>query len=121
MSVGVTDGHAADHVISRCAALGDGTRWRVLEGVGTQARSASDLTDLVPVSRQAIAKHLAVLEAVGLVERVTVGREVRFQALGSGLSGLAADLDAVGREWERRLDRLARLAEETHRRAPREE
>lgn len=94
------------------AALADDTRWAILELLGTRARSASELAAELPVSRQAIAKHLAVLEAAGLVESTREGRSVRHRAIGASLSALADRLDAIGRQWESRLERVARMAEE---------
>ena len=97
--------------VQQLAALADDTRWAILELLGSQPRSASELARELPVTRQAIAKHLAVLEAAGLVESVREGRSVRHRAVGASLSALADRLDAIGRGWERRLGRLASLAE----------
>jgi DNA-binding transcriptional ArsR family regulator len=94
------------------AALGDDTRWSILSALAEGEASASALEAVLPVSRQAIAKHLAVLQEVGLVESVRVGREVRFRVLGSELSGTARRLDAIGTAWERRLQEIKRIAEE---------
>jgi len=93
------------------AALGDETRWSILAALGEGDASASALAERLPVTRQAIAKHLAVLAEVGLVEPVRVGREVRYRVLGAELSATAARLDAVGREWERRLAVIKEVAE----------
>lgn len=93
------------------AALADDTRWAILELLGSEPRSASELARELPVSRQAIAKHLAVLEAAGLVDAVRDGRSVRYRAIGSSLSALADRLDAIGKAWDARLGRLAALAE----------
>lgn len=93
------------------AALGDETRWSVLEALGGGEASASALAERLPVSRQAIAKHLAVLESVGLVEAVRVGREVRYRVLGSQLSATARRLDRIGAEWDRRLAAIKEIAE----------
>ncbi|ROR67235.1 helix-turn-helix protein [Agrococcus jenensis] len=93
------------------AALADDTRWAILELLGSEPRSASDLARELPVSRQAIAKHLAVLEAAGLVDAERDGRALRYRAIGASLSALADRLDAIGRQWESRLDRIARIAE----------
>ena len=93
------------------AALADETRWSILVALGEGDASASALAERLPVSRQAIAKHLAVLQAAGLVEPVRVGREVRFRALGSTLSDAARRLDAIGAEWDRRLAAIKRIAE----------
>jgi DNA-binding transcriptional ArsR family regulator len=94
-----------------CAALADDTRWEILRLVGEADRSASELAELLPVSRQAITKHLQQLEAVGLVEASRDGRSIRYRALGSRLSQLATRLDAIGRAWDARLDRLRGVAE----------
>jgi DNA-binding transcriptional ArsR family regulator len=94
------------------AALGDETRWSILTALGEGDASASALAERLPVSRQAIAKHLAVLEHVGVVEPVRVGREVRFRVLGAELSAAAARLDAIGAAWDRRLAAIKRIAEE---------
>jgi DNA-binding transcriptional ArsR family regulator len=93
------------------AALGDETRWSILAALGEGDASASALAGRLPVSRQAIAKHLTVLHEVGLVESVRAGREVRFRVLGSQLSATASRLDAIGAEWDRRLAAIKRIAE----------
>ena len=93
------------------AALGDETRWSILTALGEGDASASALAGLLPVSRQAIAKHLAVLQDVGLVESIRVGREVQYRVIGSELSTTARRLDAIGAEWDRRLALIKQIAE----------
>ena len=93
------------------SALGDETRWSVLTALGEGDASASALAARLPVSRQAIAKHLAVLQEVGLVEPVRVGREVQFRVIGSRLRATATRLDAIGAEWDRRLAAIRNIAE----------
>ena len=93
------------------AALGDETRWSVLAALGEEDASASTLAGRLPVSRQAIAKHLTVLEEVGLVEPVRVGREVRYRVLGARLRTTATRLDAIGAQWDRRLAAIKEIAE----------
>lgn len=93
------------------AALGDETRWSILAALGEGDASASALAGRLPVTRQAIAKHLSVLQEVGLVESVRVGREVRYRVIGSELSATAQRLDAIGAEWDRRLAAIKRIAE----------
>jgi DNA-binding transcriptional ArsR family regulator len=93
------------------AALGDDTRWSILAALGEGDASASALAGRLPVSRQAIAKHLAVLQEVGLVEPVRAGREVRFRVIGAQLSATAQRLDAIGAEWDRRLSAIKTIAE----------
>ena len=93
------------------AALGDETRWSVLAALGEGDASASALAGRLPVSRQAIAKHLAVLQEVGLVEPVRVGREVQYRVLGAQLRETATRPDAIGIEWDRRLAAIKEIAE----------
>ena len=93
------------------AAIGDETRWSILVALGDGEASASALSDRLPVTRQAIAKHLAVLNEVGLVESVRVGREVRYRVLGAQLTEAARRLEAIGTEWDRRLTAIKRIAE----------
>lgn len=93
------------------AALGDETRWSILAALGEGDASASALAGRLPVTRQAIAKHLAVLQEVGLVEPVRAGREVRYRIVGAQLSATARRLDAVGAEWDRRLAAIKEIAE----------
>ena len=93
------------------SALGDETRWSVLTALGEGDASASALASRLPVSRQAIAKHLTVLQEVGLVEPVRVGREVQYRVIGSQLRATATRLDAIGAEWDRRLAAIRKIAE----------
>jgi DNA-binding transcriptional ArsR family regulator len=94
------------------AALADDTRWRILVRLGEGPASASALAGELPISRQAIVKHLDVLEAAGLVESEPRGREVVHRALGSRLSTVARELDAIAAAWDRRLARIKELAEQ---------
>ena len=91
--------------------LADETRWRILSEIGAADLSASALAGRLPVSRQAIAKHLVVLAEAGLVESVRAGREIRYRALGARLSALANELEVIGRRWDRRLEVIKSIAE----------
>lgn len=102
----------SDTLIPMFSALADETRWSILTALGEGDASASALAGHLPVSRQAIAKHLAVLQEVGLVEPVPVGREVRFRVIGTELAATAAKLDAIGRQWDRRLAAIKEIAED---------
>lgn len=93
------------------AALADETRWSILSELGRGEASASALAGRMPVSRQAIARHLSVLQEVGLVEPVRVGREVRFRVIGAELTATARRLDEIGRTWDRRLAAIKDIAE----------
>jgi DNA-binding transcriptional ArsR family regulator len=98
-------------LIPMFSALADETRWSILTALGEGDASASALAGRLPVSRQAIAKHLAVLQEVGLVEPVPVGREVRFRVIGTELAATAAKLDEIGQQWDRRLAAIKEIAE----------
>ena len=94
------------------AALGDDTRWAILSRLGEAPASASALARELPVSRQAIVKHLEVLHGAGLVESERAGRELVFRALGGRLNDVAHELERIGSAWDARLARIKRLAEE---------
>lgn len=108
MSAGLV---ADARLVSVFAALADETRWSILTALGASDASASALAARLPVSRQAIAKHLGVLRDAGLVSPFRAGREVRYRALGSELSATARQLDAIGAEWDRRLRVIKGIAE----------
>ena len=93
------------------AALADDTRWAILTRLGRSPASASALAGELPVSRQAVAKHLEVLRGAGLVESRRVGREVLHSCVGSRLSETARELEQIARDWDARLDRLRARAE----------
>ena len=93
-------------------ALGDPTRRRVLDlllsrGGGT----ASALSRELPVSRQAVAKHLSVLERARLVRSEPSGREVRYGVDEEQFERAVAQLAAVGQAWDARLRRIKAIAE----------
>ncbi|MCI0679402.1 MAG: metalloregulator ArsR/SmtB family transcription factor [Actinobacteria bacterium] len=93
-------------------ALADPTRRQMLdrlvsEGPATATRLAGEL----PITRQAVAKHLTVLQEAGLVVRESVGRETIFQASPEALDEVKAWIDQVGAQWDRRLRRLRQSLE----------
>jgi DNA-binding transcriptional ArsR family regulator len=94
------------------AAIGDPTRRRVLDLLLTgAAATASSLSRELPVTRQAIAKHLAVLERTGLVDAVPVGREVRYGVNPEQFARAVQQLADVGQTWDGRLRRIKAIAE----------
>lgn len=98
------------------SAVGDPTRRRMLDllladGGGT----ATTLSDRLPVTRQAVAKHLVVLDRVGLVHATPVGRERRYEVDARQLARAVAQLSAVGSTWDNRLQRIKRIAERIQR------
>lgn len=92
-------------------ALADTTRRAVLRAVAEEGpRTATEVAAGLPVSRQAVAKHLAVLRTAGLVAPERVGRETRFSATLAPLTEAGQWLDRTGRAWDDRLRRLAARA-----------
>jgi DNA-binding transcriptional ArsR family regulator len=94
-------------------ALADPTR-RLMLGklLRDGATSVPVLTAELPITRQAIAKHLAVLDGAGLIERLPGGgREVRFQLRPGALSPAAAWVQEADSAWAGRLDRLKSAVE----------
>ena len=89
------------------AALGDPTRRGVLEAVAASGPiTATQLAGTMPISRQAVAKHLAVLGRAGLVEPRRAGRETQYRATPEQLGEAQRWMDAVGSTWDRRLAAL---------------
>ena len=94
------------------SAIGDPTRRRMLDlllvdGDGT----ATTLSEQLPVTRQAVAKHLGVLDRVGLVRATPAGREKRYRVDDAQLARAVAQLASVGSAWDARLRRIKRIAE----------
>jgi DNA-binding IclR family transcriptional regulator len=77
------------------------------EGGGT----ATTLAARLPVTRQAVAKHLGALDRVGLVRATPAGREKRYEVDATQLGRAVAQLSAVGATWDARLQRIKRIAE----------
>jgi DNA-binding transcriptional ArsR family regulator len=94
------------------AAVADPTRRRVLDSLLEHGEaSTTTLAEGLPVTRQAVAKHLTVLHRVGLVTGKRHGREVRYVVLPERLDDAAEAMAQVAAEWDRRLARIKRLAE----------
>lgn len=94
------------------SAVGDPIRRRMLDlllagGSGT----ATTLSEHLPVTRQAVAKHLGVLDRVGLVHVTPAGRERLYQVDEAQLARAIAQLASVGASWDARLQRIRRIAE----------
>ena len=94
------------------SAIGDPTRRRMLDlllaaGPGT----ATSLSSQLPVTRQAVAKHLTVLDRAGLVHGTTAGREKKYDVDAAQLERAVTQLAQVGDTWDRRLQRIKKIAE----------
>jgi len=95
------------------AALGDATRLALLATlVGGSSRSISQLAQGSRLTRQAISKHLHVLEQVGIVASERVGRESRYQLRPEPLDEAQAYLARVSEQWGQALERLRSFIED---------
>jgi ArsR family transcriptional regulator, cadmium/lead-responsive transcriptional repressor len=98
------------------AAVADPTRRRLLDALLARGEAtATTLADDLPVTRQAVAKHLAVLERAGLVDSRRLGREVRYAVRPERLDAATEWLARVAAEWDQRLGAIKRLAESSAR------
>ena len=97
------------------SAIADPSRRRVLDLIVTNGEvSASWLSREVPFTRQAVSKHLVVLEDAGLVSRRKQGREVLYQVDAGRLDQATKAMNDVAAQWDRRLAAIKRLAEAAH-------
>lgn len=95
------------------AALGDKTRLTIVTQLGDgQPRSISKLTEGSDVTRQAITKHLHVLEEVGLVRQTKSGRESLFTLNPAPLDEVQEALQSMARQWDETLGRLKSFLED---------
>jgi DNA-binding transcriptional ArsR family regulator len=93
------------------AALADPTRRQVIRSLsGAEPVTASGLAAELPITRQAIAKHLGALERAGLVEPHREGRETRYRLTPEPLDGAIAWMEEVGARWDRSLAKLSERA-----------
>jgi DNA-binding transcriptional ArsR family regulator len=105
----MSDGRASDAL---WAAVGDPTRRQILDVLLAEGEAtATELAELVPVSRQAVAKHLDVLDRAGLVSRSRLGREVRYAVEPDRMDAASRSMAALAAEWDERMSRIKRIAE----------
>ena len=113
MSIAPADtGDGFVHRAGVFAALGDETRLLLVAKLSRgKPQSISRLADGSSLTRQAITKHLRVLEAAGLVHSVRAGRESQFELRPEPIRELQSYLDRVSRQWDEALDRLRSFVE----------
>lgn len=94
------------------SALGDETRLSLVVRLGTGQRcSISDLTEGTSLTRQAVTKHLRVLQRARIVHPSRAGRESLFQLDPQPIRDLSAYLESVSNQWDSALARLKALVE----------
>jgi DNA-binding transcriptional ArsR family regulator len=97
------------------SAIADPSRRRVLDLLVSHGGvSASWLAGRVPFSRQAVSKHLVVLEQAGLITRRKQGREVLYQVEADRLDQATQAMSDLAAQWDSRLNAIKRLAEAAH-------
>ena len=102
------------------SAIGDPSRRRVLDLLVSNGEvSASWLAERVAFSRQAVSKHLVVLEQAGLISRRKQGREVLYQVETNRLQQATRTMADLAAQWDRRLITIKQLAETAHAEAKR--
>lgn len=95
------------------SALADERRRSVVELLAARgSATATELAADLPVTRQAVAKHLASLGEAGLVEMTRSGREARYRLTPEPLGEAVAWIEQVGARWDERLAALERLLDE---------
>jgi DNA-binding transcriptional ArsR family regulator len=94
--------------------MADATRRQLLTVLAARGpTTATTLADGLPISRQAVAKHLAVLSQAGLVTSSKHGRDVLFAIRTTGVTEAANWLAALAADWDGRLAAIKRIAEGT--------
>jgi DNA-binding transcriptional ArsR family regulator len=89
------------------SALSDPSRRRLLETLAScDSASLTELAAELPVTRQAVSKHLAALGSAGLVEGSRAGRETRYRLTPQPLGEALAWMEQIGDRWDERLARL---------------
>ena len=95
------------------AALGDETRLSLIARLcGFSPQSISQLAKGTKLTRQAVTKHLRILQKVGLVRSVRRGRETLFEFDGAPIETMTQYLDLVSRQWDKKLTDLQTFLEE---------
>jgi DNA-binding transcriptional ArsR family regulator len=95
------------------AALGDETRLGIVTRLCRSGpASIASLTEGAGVTRQAVAKHLRILEDAGLARATRAGRETNWQLLPGGLDEARASLDRISEQWGAALERLRVFVED---------
>ncbi len=94
------------------SAVGDPVRRRLLDMLlASGGGTATTLSEHLPITRQAVAKHLVVLGRAGLVRATPSGRERRYDVDEAQLARAVRQLASVGAAWDARLRRIKAIAE----------
>ena len=95
-----------DHAGRVFGALADPMRRRLLSAISASPATATELASTLPISRQAVSKHLSALSDAGLLDRERVGRDIRYRITPEPLSDAMTWMVEVGGQWDQRLAAL---------------
>jgi DNA-binding transcriptional ArsR family regulator len=92
------------------AALADPTRRQIIETLSMKGeQTATQFAEELPITRQGVSKHLAILEGAGVVTAEKIGRERRFSLNPESLDEPVTWVEQVKSSWDRRLQRLRQM------------
>src|SRR5438876_12405971 len=97
-----------DRVDAVFQALADPTRRELVRRLSERPATVTELSAHVPITRQAVAKHMAALHEAGLIAAERQGREVRYRLTPGPMADAAGWMADVGAQWDRRLENLRR-------------
>jgi DNA-binding transcriptional ArsR family regulator len=98
-----------DRIDAVFGALAASSRREIVEALAARSdATATELAAQLPVTRQAVAKHLTALGEAGLVESSRVGRETRYRLTPGALGDALGWMERVGAQWDERLAALRR-------------
>jgi DNA-binding transcriptional ArsR family regulator len=98
---------ATDSAGTVFGALADPTRRQLLSAIAIQPATATELAIELPISRQAVVRHLSALSEAGLLERERSGRDVRYRVTPAPLNDAVSWMADVVGQWDRRLAALS--------------
>lgn len=96
-------------------ALGDPSRFAIVQCLAERPRAVGDIADELPISRQAVSQHLRVLKAAGLVAAQAVGTRRIYRLNPAGVAALKDQLDTF---WQRALDGYQNVVEDETEESP---
>jgi DNA-binding transcriptional ArsR family regulator len=99
---------ASDSAGAVFGALADPTRRQLFSSIAAHPATATELAIELPISRQAVVKHLSALSDAGLLERQRSGRDVHYRVTPAPLNDAVSWMADVGGEWDERLAALSR-------------
>lgn len=95
------------------AALGDETRLRIVSRLSEQGpMPVLELTEGTGMTRQAVSKHLTVLQDAGVLRSARVGRQRIWELEPKSLDQVQRHLESISRQWDTAIDRLRAFVED---------